>query len=100
MKSIKNHNEEMDKTEVYMFTYKEEVKWLPFNHSGVPYLLSDKVESGRGGELLKKSVQQFPGLFIEVKCSEIGLEGKLYWKNALKNIIGRIEWDDGVVNKY
>lgn len=99
MKTIKQQNKENEKTEVHFSIFKEEVRWMPFNDC----ILSSRVEaieSGRGGELLKKSAQQFPGLYLVVQCAKTKLKGKLYWKHAVKNIIDRIEWGDGVIKKY
>ena len=98
MKSINTLNAENEKTKVYCQTIDMDVRWIPFNET--LFDSGEKVLSGRGGELLKKSWQLFPGMGLEVKCSNAELTGKLYWKHSAKGIIDRIEWDDGVIKKY
>lgn len=102
MKSIKELNEENEKTEVYFETIDiEPIKYIPFNMIlGDRIDYCDKVVSGRGGQLLKANRQSTPGLYLKVKCSKTGLKGKLFWKHSLKNIIARIEWEDGVIKRY
>ncbi len=102
MKTIKQQNKQNEKTEVYCSTYKIESEWIPFNQilSIIDVAEVDKLDSGRGGELLRATYNMFPGKVIDVKCSKTNLKGRLYWSWAMKEIIGRIEWEDGVIKKY
>ena len=98
MKTINMMNEENEKTEVFCKAIDLNIRWLPFN-DGI-FDSDEKVASGRGGELLKKSWQLQPGMRLEVKCSKTELTGNLYWSWAAKGIIDRIEWSDGIISKY
>jgi len=98
MKSINTLNEENEKTEIHCVDIDMAVRWISFNDT--IFTSGEKVMSGRGGELLKKSWQFLSGIYLEVKCSKTELTGKLYWKHLGKGIIDRIAWDDGVIKKY
>ena len=102
MKTIKEQNIENEKIKVGIFNLDmEPIKYIPFNMIiGFSTDNTIKVESGRGGELLKVTRQSSPGLHMKVKCSKTKIKGKLFWKHALKNTISRIEWEDGVIEKY
>ena len=90
MKTIGEMNVENEKTEVYCTSVYIWDKWTPFTQVGrCEY---EKIDSGRGGELLR-NVGQFynSGRYCEVKCSKTDLKGKAYWRHTLKGIIDRIE---------
>ena len=103
MKTIKQLNEDNEKTEVHLRTFHvPEEEWVSFEQVlDLGFVECEKIDSGRGGELLKNRNQFFSsGHYQKVKCSKTGLKGKAYWKHAIRGIIDRIEWEDGVIKKY
>ena len=90
-------NEENEKTEVNIYYYTEENRWVDFLNdlSGYHKVLS----SGRGGRLLRRQYTTWRNPDV-VKCSKTELTGIVYYKHRVKGIIDRIEWEDGVTNKY
>ncbi len=102
MKSISELNEENEKTEILVspsLPLEDPIEWVDFL-SDCGAIDVEIISSGRGGKLLRATRQTSLGYCLLVKCSETKLFGKLYWKWALKGIIDRIEWYDGVINKY